>query len=149
LALEKGWADDSALALMVPGIAWVARQAAFAGRCGVCSWLRSACSCWRASAGEPRIVGSDIGTNAGLSIGLLLRLRRSPPPHSGWGGYLLPATAARRQRPARMIDSGALLLTVLAAFLEIRHFISGRRTSMPTRRVWPKACACRFAWGLL
>jgi uncharacterized membrane protein len=45
------------------------------------------------------------------------------PAAAFWlGGYLLRRRAD--DAPARMVDAGAILLTVLTAFLEIRHFIN-------------------------
>ena len=68
LALEKGWLTV-ALALMVPGIAWVAEKRTW-------PWLR-----WLAAAvtigvlgriiWEPRIVGDALGTHAGVQLAAL------------------------------------------------------------------------------
>ena len=117
MALEKGWLTV-ALALMVPGIAWVAdkrplpalRMLAAVG--GVLVLARIA---W-----EPRIAGDDVGT-APLFNWLLY-------------GYGIPAAAfwlaghiMRRRAddvPSRMIDTGAILLTVLLVFMEIRHYVN-------------------------
>jgi uncharacterized membrane protein len=69
---------------------------------------------------EPRIVGRDIGTTP---IFNWLLYGYGLPAVAFWlGGYLLRRRAD--DVPARMIDSGAILLTVLLAFLEIRHFIN-------------------------
>ncbi len=59
-ALEKGWLTV-ALALMVPGIAWIAERAA---RCRCCAGSPPRLRCWcMARVGwEPRIVGADVGT---------------------------------------------------------------------------------------
>jgi uncharacterized membrane protein len=117
-ALEKGWLTI-ALALMVPGIAWVVEQRPL-------PWLR-----WLAAimvgvvaarvGYEPRIVGTDLGTT----------------PIFNWllYGYGVPAAAfwvagrlLRRRAddlPARMVDAGAILFTVLLAVLEIRHYVTG------------------------
>jgi uncharacterized membrane protein len=117
LALERGWLTV-ALALMVPGIAWVADQRplpALRVLVAVIGVLVLARIGW-----EPRIVGDDVGTR----------------PIFNWllYGYGIPAIAfwlaghlLRRRGddvPARMVDAGAILLTVLLAFLEIRHFIN-------------------------
>ena len=118
MALEKGWLTI-ALALMVPGIAWVGQQRplpalrVLAAVVGVLVLLRLG---W-----EPRIVGNDIGATP---IFNWLLYGYGVPAAAFWlGGYML------RQRaddvPTRIIDSGAILLTVLAAFLEIRHFVTG------------------------
>jgi uncharacterized membrane protein len=117
-ALEKGWLTV-ALALMAPGAAWVAEKRPL-------PWLR-----WLAAimvslvvariAYEPRIVGGDLGTT----------------PIFNWllYGYGVPALAfwvagwrLRRRAddlPARMVDAGAILFTVLLVILEIRHYITG------------------------
>jgi uncharacterized membrane protein len=117
LALERGWLTV-ALALMVPGIAWVSDKRplpALRVLAAVIGVLVLARIGW-----EPRIVGNDVGTK----------------PIFNWllYGYGIPAAAfwlgahfLRRRSddvPARMVDSGAILLTVLLAFLEIRHFIN-------------------------
>jgi uncharacterized membrane protein len=69
---------------------------------------------------EPRIVGNDVGTKP---IFNWLLYGYGIPAAAFWlAGYFL-----RRRGddvPARMVDSGAILLTVLLAFLEIRHFIN-------------------------
>jgi uncharacterized membrane protein len=118
LALDKGWLTVG-LALMVPGIAWVAngRPLQFlrilAAATVVVVVLRVAY--------EPRIVGPDVGTT----------------PIFNWllYGYGVPALSfwyagsTLRQRtddiPVRIVESAAILLTVLLAFLEIRHLTNG------------------------
>lgn len=124
-ALEKGWLTVG-LALMVPGAAWIAEQRPL-------PWLR-----WFAAimvavvvariAYEPRIVGVDIGTT----------------PIFNWllYGYGIPAASfwfagwRLRQRaddlPARIVDAGAILFTVLLAILEIRHYVTGGDIYRPT-----------------
>jgi uncharacterized membrane protein len=118
MALEKGWLTI-ALALMVPGIAWVADKRplpALRVLAAVIAALVVARLVW-----EPRIVGEGVGTT----------------PIFNWllYGYAIPAAAfwlaghlLRRRgddEPARMIDSGAIVLTVLAVFLQIRHLVQG------------------------
>lgn len=116
-ALDKGWLTV-ALALMVPGIAWIAGQRPLpalrilAASVIVLVLLRTGY--------EPRIVGDDIGTT----------------PIFNWllYGYGVPAAAfwtagilLRRRAddvPARMADSAAILFTVLLLMLEIRHYIN-------------------------
>ena len=118
LAMEKGWLTI-ALALMVPGIAWVERQRplpALRWTAAVVVALVVSRIMW-----EPRIVGSDVGTTP---IFNWLLWGYGVPALSFWlAGYLL------RQRaddiPAGMADSAAILFTVLAAFLQIRHYITG------------------------
>jgi uncharacterized membrane protein len=118
MALEKGWLTIG-LALMVPGIAWVAEKRplpALRVLVAVVGALVLARIGW-----EPRIVGKDIGTTP---IFNWLLYGYGLPAAAFWlGGHLLRRRAD--DVPARMIDSGAIVLTVLAAFLEIRHFISG------------------------
>ena len=118
LALERGWLTV-ALALMVPGIAWVADKRplpALRVLVAVVGVLVLARIGW-----EPRIVGDDVGTRP---IFNWLLYGYGIPAAAFWlGGYLL-----RRRgddMPTRMLESGAILLTVLLAFLEIRHFING------------------------
>ena len=118
LALERGWLTV-ALALMVPGIAWVADKRplpALRVLVAVIGVLVLARIGW-----EPRIVGDDVGTRP---IFNWLLYGYGIPAAAFWlGGHLL-----RRRgddAPARMVDAGAILLTVLLAFLEIRHFING------------------------
>jgi uncharacterized membrane protein len=115
-ALEKGWLSI-ALALMVPGTAWIAEKRPL-------PWLRWLCGILVALvmariAYEPRIVGADLGET----------------PVFNWilYGYGIPAVAfwvagviLRRRAddvPARMVEAGAILFTVLTAFLEIRHYV--------------------------
>jgi uncharacterized membrane protein len=117
-ALEKGWLTI-ALALTAPGIAWIVERRPL-------PWLR-----WLAAimvavvaarvASQPTIAGTDLGTT----------------PIFNWllYGYGVPATAfwvagwrLRRRAddlPARMVDAGAILFTVLLAVLEIRHYVTG------------------------
>jgi uncharacterized membrane protein len=114
-ALEKGWLTVS-LALMVPGTAWIAEKRPL-------PWLRWLCGILVALvmariAWEPRIV-TDVGTT----------------PIFNWilYGYGIPALAfclagfMLRKRgddtPTRMVEAGAILFTVLTAFLQIRHYI--------------------------
>ncbi len=117
LALEKGWLTV-ALALMVPGVAWVASKRPL-------PWLR-----WLAAAlvvlvmarigWEPRIVGRDVGTTP---IFNWLLYGYGVPAAAFWlAGYLLRRRAD--DVPARMTDAAAILFTVLVAFLEIRHYVN-------------------------
>jgi uncharacterized membrane protein len=117
LALEKGWLTV-ALALMVPGVAWVVEKRPL-------PWLR-----WLAAAlvvlvmvrigWEPRIVGRDVGTTP---IFNWLLYGYGVPAAAFWlAGYLLRRRAD--DIPARMTDAAAILFTVLVAFLEIRHYVN-------------------------
>ena len=117
-ALEKGWLTI-ALALMAPAAAWVAEKRPL-------PWLR-----WLAAimvaivvariADEPRVVGSDLGTTP---IFNWLLYGYGIPALSFWvAGWLLRRRAD--DLPARMVDAGAILFTVLLVVLEIRHYITG------------------------
>src|SRR5262249_46751401 len=117
LALEKGWLTVG-LALMVPGIAYVSlyRPLPFlrvlAAAVAVLVILRVG---W-----EPRIVGAGIGTTP---IFNWLLYGYGVPALSFWfAGYLLRRRAD--DVPARMVDSAAILFTVLFAGLEIRHYVN-------------------------
>ncbi|MPZ56853.1 MAG: DUF2339 domain-containing protein [Rhizobiales bacterium] len=117
MALERGWLTV-ALALMVPGIAWVAEKRPVP----MLRWLAGAVALVVLAriVYDPRIVGTDIGTT----------------PIFNWllYGYGVPAAAfwcagwMMRKRtddvPLRMVESAALLLTVLLVFLEIRHLMN-------------------------
>ncbi len=116
-ALDKGWLTV-ALALMVPGIAWIAGQRPLpalrylAAAVIVLVLLRIGY--------EPRIVGQDVGTTPFFNW---LLYGYGVPAASFWyAGTLL------RQRaddvPARMADSAAILFAVLLAVLEIRHYMN-------------------------
>ena len=118
LALEKGWLTI-ALALMVPGIAWVAEQRAWPAL----RWLAAAVTLgvlgrifW-----DPRIVGDAIGTTPIFNWLLY-----------GYGvpavSFLLAGHMLRRHAddvPARMVDAAAILFTVLLIVLEVRHYLTG------------------------
>jgi uncharacterized membrane protein len=68
---------------------------------------------------EPRIVGRAVGTTP---IFNWLLYGYGVPAAAFWlGGYLLRRRAD--DVPARTVDSGAIVLTVLLAFLEIRHLV--------------------------
>ena len=117
-ALEKGWLTIG-LALMMPGAAWVAEKRPL-------PWLR-----WLAAiivaivvariAEEPRVVGSDLGTTPVFNW---LLYGYGVPALSFWlAGWLLRRRAD--DLPARMVDAGAILFTVLLVVLEIRHYVTG------------------------
>ena len=117
MTLEKGWLTVG-LALIVPGIAWVSIKRplpalrVLAAVVGVLVLARIA---W-----EPRIVGRDVGTTP---IFNWLLYGYGIPAAAFWlGGHLLRRRAD--DVPTRMIESGAILWTVLLVFLEIRHFIN-------------------------
>ena len=116
MALEKGWLTV-ALALMVAGIAWVADKRPLpalrllAAAVAILVMVRIA---W-----EPRIVGTALGTTP--IFNWLLYGYGLCAAAFAVGGHLLRRRAD--DAPARVIDSGAIVLTVLLAFFEIRHFI--------------------------
>jgi uncharacterized membrane protein len=116
LALEKGWLTV-ALALMVPGVAWVEQQRPL-------PWLRWLCGVLVVLVGlrvgyEPRIVGADVGTTP---IFNWILYGYGIPAIAFWvAGWLLRKRAD--DEPSRMVDGAAILFTVLTAFLEIRHYI--------------------------
>ena len=119
LALEKGWLTV-ALALMVPGIAWVVRQAPAAGAARARGHRRRRRGrAHRLGAAHRR---QQCRHDADLQLDPL-RLRRSGRrllarrPHRCAGA---PTTAPRARS-----NSAAILFTVLLAFLEIRHYVNG------------------------
>ena len=125
-ALEKGWLTV-ALALMVPGAAWVAGERPL-------PWLR-----WLAAimvgvvvsriAYDPRIVGDDLGTTP---IFNWLLYGYGIPAAAFWlGGWLMRKRAD--DLPAHIVDAGAILFTVLLAVLEIRHYVTGGDMYRPMR----------------
>ncbi len=125
-ALERGWLTI-ALALMVPGIAWVARERPL-------PWLR-----WLAAImvgvvalrvfHDPRIAGDDVGTTP---IFNWLLYGYGIPAASFWlGGFLLRQRAD--DEPARIVDAGAIVFTVLLVVMEIRHYVTGGNIYAPMR----------------
>ncbi|MEG6507947.1 DUF2339 domain-containing protein [Methyloligella sp. 2.7D] len=114
MALEKGWLTI-ALALMVPGIAWIAEKR----RLRILRPLAGAliAAVLARFAWDPQIVGNAIGETPILNWLLY--------------GYGIPALAfwaaarmLRRQRAdgvTRLAESATLLCTVLLFFFEIRH----------------------------
>ncbi len=118
MGLDKGWLTI-ALALMVPGIAWIAQQRplpALRVLAAVVTVLVLA-----RIAREPRIVGADVGT---APIFNWLLYGYGLPAAAFWlAGWLLRRRAD--DAPARIVDLAAILFTLLLAFLEIRHFMTG------------------------
>jgi len=124
-ALEKGWLTV-ALALMVPGIAWVAERRPVP----FLRWIAAAVVVLVLAriAWEPRIVGSDVGTTP---IFNWLLWGYGIPAVSFWvAGYMMRKRAD--DLPSRMVDSAAILFTVLLAFVEIRHAVNGGDVYRPT-----------------
>ena len=117
-ALEKGWLTVG-LALMVLGIAWIAEQRPLPG---LRYFAAAVVALVLLRVGyEPRIVGADIGTTP--IFNWLLYGYGVPAACFWYAGYSLRRRAD--DVPARMADSAAILFTVLLAFLEIRHFMTG------------------------
>ncbi len=117
-ALEKGWLTI-ALALMALGTAWIASQRPIP----FLRWLAAILAgIVVARIGyEPRIVGDAVGT---MPIVNWLLWAYGIPALSFWS-----ASALMRRRgddvPLRMVESAAILFTVLLAFMEIRHAVNG------------------------
>lgn len=125
-ALEKGWLTV-ALALMAPAAAWVAEKRPL-------PWLR-----WLAAitaaivvarlAYDPRVVGDDLGS---APIFNWLLYGYGVPAAAFWlAGWLLRRRAD--DLPARLVDSAAILFTVLLAVVEIRHYVTGGDLYRPSR----------------
>jgi uncharacterized membrane protein len=116
LALEKGWLTV-ALALMVPGIAWVAEKRPLRAF----RWLAAAVTLavlgriiW-----DPQIVGGAVGARP---IFNWLLYGYGIPAASFWlAGHLLRRHAD--DLPARMVDAAAVLFTVLLVVVEVHHFV--------------------------
>jgi uncharacterized membrane protein len=117
MALEKGWLTV-ALGLMVPGIAWVQEKRPLAAlrwlvaAIGVLVMVRLA---W-----EPRIVGAAV-VGATPIFNWILYGYGIPAAAFWLGGWLLRKRAD--DQPTRMIEAGAIVLTVLTLSLEIRHYL--------------------------
>ncbi len=117
-ALEKGWLTI-ALALMSMGTAWISMQRPI-------PFLRALAAILAGIVVlrigyEPRVVGEAVGTTP---IFNWLLWGYGIPALSFWvGSYLL-----RRRgddAPLRTVEAAAILFTVLLAFMEIRHAITG------------------------
>ncbi len=123
-ALEKGWLTIG-LALLAPGAAWIAEKRPL-------PWLRWLAAMMAAVvaarvAYEPRIVGSELGA---APIFNWLLYGYGVPAAAFWlGGWLLRRRAD--DLPARIVDAGAILFTVLLIVLEIRHYITGGNIYQP------------------
>ena len=118
LALERGWLTI-ALALMVPGIAWIEQQRRLRAL-RVLAGLIVAVVIVRIGY-EPRIVGRDIGTTP---IFNWLLYGYGGPALSFWvAGHLMRKRAD--DLPLRIVEAGAILFTVLLVTLEIRHYVNG------------------------
>jgi uncharacterized membrane protein len=117
-ALEKGWLTVG-LALMVPGIAWIATQRPWP----MLRWLAAAMTVFVVLrvGYEPRIEPDAIGT---FPVFNWLLYGYGVPALSFWvAGSLLRRRAD--DIPARMADSAAILFTALLLFWQIRHIAHG------------------------
>jgi uncharacterized membrane protein len=116
--LEKGWLTV-ALALMSLGTAWISLQRPVP----FLRWLAAILAAIVVAriGYEPRIVGNDIGTTP---IFNWLLLGYGAPAASFWGGAFLMRKRVD-DAPVRAVEAAAILFTVLLAFMEIRHFITG------------------------
>jgi uncharacterized membrane protein len=123
-ALEKGWLTV-ALALMVPGIAWIAERRplpALRQLAAVVILLVVARVAY-----APSIAGRDLGTTPLFNW---LLYGYGVPAAAFWtAGHLLRRRAD--DGPARLTDAAAILFTVLLALLEIRHYVTGGRMFKP------------------
>jgi uncharacterized membrane protein len=118
IALEKGWLTI-ALALMSLGTAWISMQRPIP----FLRWLAAILAGIVVAriAYEPLIVGGDVGATP---IFNWLLWGYGVPALSFWGAGIL----LRRRgddAPLRMVESAAILFTVLLAFMEIRHWANG------------------------
>jgi uncharacterized membrane protein len=124
-ALEKGWLTV-ALALTVPGIAWINSKRPLAALRYLAAGMVAVVLLRIVY--EPRIVGGDVGTTP---IFNWLLYGYGVPAASFWyAGYLMRRRAD--DAPARITDAAAILFTVLLAFLEIRHYMTGGNLYAPT-----------------
>ena len=119
IALEKGWLTV-ALALMVPGVAWIADKRPLPALRILVGLLVA--GVLARIAYNPAIVGlTNLGTTP---IFNWLLWGYGIPAAAFWlGGYLLRRRAD--DVPARMANSAALLFAVLLAVLEVRHYMTG------------------------
>ncbi len=117
-ALEKGWLTIG-LALMAPGAAWVSEKRPLPPL----RWLAAIMVVVTVAriGYEPRIVGTDLGT---APIFNWLLYGYGVPALSFWvAGWLLRRRAD--DLPARIVDAGAILFTVLLVIFQIRHYVTG------------------------
>jgi uncharacterized membrane protein len=117
-ALEKGWLTI-ALSLMSLGTAWISMQRPIP----FLRWLAAILAGVVVAriAYEPRIVGDAVGTAPILNW---LLWGYGIPALSFWTASIFLRRRAD-DPPLRMVESAAILFTVLLAFLEIRHAVNG------------------------
>jgi uncharacterized membrane protein len=142
MALDKG-SLTVALALMVPGIAWISQQRplpALRPLAAVVTALVLA-RFWH----EPRIVGADVGT---VPIFNWLLYGFGVPSAAFWlAGHLLRRRAD--DAAARFVDLAAIFFTLLLVFLEIRHFMTGGDVYRETTALTELALDVSVALGLV
>jgi uncharacterized membrane protein len=116
-ALEKGWLTI-ALSLMALGTAWISMRRPIP----FLRWLAAILAgIVVARIGyEPRIVGDDVGTTP---IFNWLLWGYGIPALSFWAASVFLRRGAD-DPPLRMVESAAILFTVLLAFMEIRHVVN-------------------------
>jgi uncharacterized membrane protein len=117
LALEKGWLTV-ALALMVPGIAWVAEKRPLPAF----RWLAVAVTVAVLGriAWDPQIVG-NVGPRPVFNW---LLYGYGVPALSFWlAGHMLRRHAD--DAPTRIVEAAAILFTVLLFGFEVRHYVTG------------------------
>lgn len=117
LALEKGWLTV-ALALMVPGIAWIAEKRPLPAF----RWLAAAVTVGVLGriAWDPRIVGDAIGTTPVFNW---LLWGYGIPAAAFWlGGRMLRRNAD--DVPTRIVEAASILFTVLLIVMEVRHYVT-------------------------
>lgn len=137
-ALDKGWLTI-ALALMCLGTAWISIQRPIP----FLRWLAAilAAIVVLRVGYEPRIVGDLFGTTP--IFNWLLWGYGVPTAAFWWASGML-----RRRGddvPLRMVESAAILFTVLLAFMEIRHAVTGGdiyRTSSGLTEIALQVCVC-------
>jgi uncharacterized membrane protein len=144
-ALEKGWLTI-ALSLMALGTAWISMQRPIP----FLRWLAAILAgiVVARMAWEPRVVGDLVGTTP---IFNWLLWGYGVPAASFWSAAIL----LRRRgddAPLRMVESAAILFTVLLAFMEIRHLVNGgniyRHTAGLTEIALQVCVALAMAIGL-
>lgn len=116
LALDKGWLTIS-LALMVPGITWIAEKRPWPAL----RWLAAAVTVAVLGriAWDPRIVGDAVGTTPVFNWLLY-----------GYGvptlAFFIAGRALRKHTddvPSRTVDAAAIVFTVLLVVFEVRHYV--------------------------
>ncbi len=115
MALEKGWLTV-ALALMVPGIAWIADKQPIPilrSLAGILTGVVLARLAW-----EPRIVGDALGETP---IFNWLLYGYGIPAVSFWVASLILRRDRRDHAPALATEAAALLCTALLFVFQIRH----------------------------